>query len=107
MADAGIVRNRLKIESTIANARTIVELRSGPTLAGLLWDHVDGVPLQPERRSGDELPGWTPLSKTISKDLQKHGFRFVGPTTVYSLMQASGLVNDHVTTCFRWSELRA
>lgn len=107
MADMGIIRNRLKIESTIANARAVVQLRGGATLSGLLWGRVGGEPLQPNRRAGGEVPSWTPLSKTISNDLKRHGFRFVGPTTVYSLMQAAGLVNDHLTTCFRWSELRA
>jgi DNA-3-methyladenine glycosylase I len=107
LADAGIVRNQLKIQSAIANARAVIELRSGPTLAGLLWGYVDGRPQQPARRSLADLPAWTPLSRAISRDLGKRGFRFAGPTVVYSLLQAAGLVNDHLVDCFRWPELRA
>jgi DNA-3-methyladenine glycosylase I len=103
MQDASIVRNRLKIESTIANARAILALPEG--LDAYVWSFVDGVPLQNAWRDLSELPAQTELSKRMSKDLAKRGFRFLGPTTVYSFMQATGLVNDHVAGCFRYPEL--
>ena len=101
MADAGIVRNRLKIEATIDNARAYLELRRRMTLAGFLWGFLDGRPIVHERRSFKEVPPATELSKTISKALKAEGFRFVGPTTVYAFMQASGFVNDHLVDCHR------
>ena len=105
--DAGIVRNRLKIESTVANARAIVALRAdGISLADFLWSFVDGRPVQGNYASGSEIPAETPQSRTMSKALKKRGFRFCGPTICYALMQAAGLVNDHVTGCFRHRELR-
>jgi DNA-3-methyladenine glycosylase I len=99
MADAGIVRNRAKIEAAIANARAVRALHSeGESLADLLWAFA------PERRpsapaSGADLPAATPESKAMAKELKRRGFRFVGPTTAYSLMQAAGLVNDHLAGC--------
>jgi DNA-3-methyladenine glycosylase I len=106
LADASIVRNRAKIASSIANARALLAVREqAGSFAGHLWSFVDGRPLQPGRRSLSDLPAETPEARTISRDLKRRGFGFVGPTIVYSLMQACGLVNDHVTGCFRWSEL--
>jgi DNA-3-methyladenine glycosylase I len=107
MQDASIVRNRLKIESTIANARAILALRNDPgSLDAYVWSFVDGAPLQNAWRELSELPAQTELSKRISKELAKRGFRFLGPTTVYSFMQATGMVNDHVTSCFRYAEVK-
>ena len=101
MADAGIVRNRLKVEATIDNARTYLKLRERTTLAAFLWGFLEGKPLIHERRSMKEVPAETELSKAISKALKKEGFRFVGPTTVYAFMQSSGFVNDHMVDCHR------
>lgn len=101
MADEGIVRNRAKIEACISNARAYLKLAEHQSLASFIWDHLDGRPIIHERRAFDEVPAETELSKTISKALKKSGFRFVGPTTVYAFMQASGLVNDHLVSCHR------
>ena len=101
MADAGIVRNRLKIEATIDNARAYLKLRETQSLASLVWSMVDGRPLANAFASMRVMPPQTPQSKALSKALKARGFRFVGPTTMYAFMQSSGLVNDHVTTCHR------
>jgi len=101
MADAGIVRNKLKIEATIDNAKAYLKLRERTSLAKFLWDFVDGKPLIHERATMRDVPPETPESKTISKALKKEGFRFVVPTTVYAFMQSSGFVNDHLVTCHR------
>ena len=105
MADAGIVRNRLKIESTIANARAVLALRDGEGLADLLWSFVGGEPLVAGWKASSELPAETAESKAMSKKLKGRGFRFVGPTVCYAFMQAAGLVNDHVVDCFRFRQL--
>jgi DNA-3-methyladenine glycosylase I len=94
MNDAGIVRNRMKIEAAIANARAATELGS---LTDLLWSYAEKRPRAP--RSRDDLAAITPASTALSKELKRKGFRFVGPTTVYSTMQACGLVNDHIAGC--------
>jgi DNA-3-methyladenine glycosylase I len=99
MADAGIVRNRAKIEATIANARATVALHeAGDTLDALLWSFApaDRGPAPP---SLGAMPAWTAESKALAKELKRRGFRFVGPTTAYALMQATGIVNDHVANC--------
>lgn len=102
MADASIVRNRLKIESTIDNARALCRVHdAGETLAGLCWSVVGGRPLENQRASMDDLPAQTPESKALSKLLKSRGFRFVGPTTMYAFMQACGLTNDHLVSCPR------
>ena len=101
MADAGIVRNRLKIEATIDNARAYLKLRERTSLAAFLWNFVDGRPIVHERRSMADVPAETEISRAISKALKKEGFRFVGPTTVYAFMQSSGFVNDHMIGCHR------
>jgi DNA-3-methyladenine glycosylase I len=107
LADAGIVRNRLKIESTIANARAVLELREERTLSDYLWSFVGGEPLVAGWRTLAEIPAETAESKAMSKDLKQRGFRFVGPTVCYAFMQATGLVNDHVVDCFRFREVAA
>ncbi len=101
MADAGIVRNRMKIEASIDNARAYLKLREQTSFAEYLWGFVDGKPIIHERRSRTEVPAQTDLSKAISKDLKQKGFRFVGPTTVYAFMQSTGFVNDHLIDCHR------
>jgi DNA-3-methyladenine glycosylase I len=100
MGDAGIVRNRAKIEATIANARATAALHeAGETLHALLWSFA---PLEPAPVPAtlQELPATTPESKALARELKRRGFRFVGPTTAYALMQATGIVNDHVADCF-------
>jgi DNA-3-methyladenine glycosylase I len=106
MADAGIVRNRAKIEGAITSARAYLDIMDkGPGFAKLLWDFVDGKPKVNRFRSTSQIPAETELSKRISKDLAARGFKFVGPTIVYAFMQAVGMVNDHLVTCFRHSAL--
>ncbi len=94
MADPGIVRNRAKIEATIANARAMLDVGS---FDDLVWSYAP--PPGPAPRALDDIPAQTPESRALSKDLKRRGFRFVGPTTVYAFMQAMGLVNDHVADC--------
>ena len=106
LADAGLIRNRLKMESAVGNARAWLDLReAGETLDGVLWDYVDGEPVINRRRSIAEVPAVTPTAERLSKDLKKRGFRFVGPTIMYAFMQAAGLVNDHLVSCHRHREL--
>jgi DNA-3-methyladenine glycosylase I len=102
LADTGIVRNRLKVESTVANAKAILELGD---FDAYLWDFVGGAPIVNRFRRLSDLPSETDLSRALSRDLKRRGFRFVGPTVCYSFMQAVGLVNDHTTDCFRFAQL--
>ena len=106
LQDEGIVRNRAKVEATIGNARAFLRLQEeAGGLAAFLWELVGGVPLQNNFRERSDVPAETALSKTMSKELKKRGFRFVGPTICYAFMQAVGLVNDHQVSCFRHREL--
>jgi DNA-3-methyladenine glycosylase I len=106
LADAGIVRNRLKIESAIANARAVLDVAGEfGSFDAYLWRFVDGAPIRNARGSLAELPAATEESRAMSKDLLRRGFRFVGPTICYALMQAVGMVNDHTVDCFRHAEL--
>jgi DNA-3-methyladenine glycosylase I len=106
LADPSIVRNRLKVESTIANARAVIGLAdAGSTLDELVWSFVGGSPTINRWRESGEVPAETAESKAMSKELKRRGFRFVGPTVCYAFMQATGLVNDHVTTCYRHREV--
>ena len=106
LADPGIVRNRLKVAASIANAKAFLTIqKEHGSFDAYLWDFVGGAPLQNKWRTHRSLPAQTPLSAALSKDLQKRGFRFVGPTICYALMQATGVVNDHLVTCFRYKEL--
>ncbi|MDR3336090.1 MAG: DNA-3-methyladenine glycosylase I [Treponema sp.] len=101
MQDTGIIRNRRKIESAIGNARAYLKMTEGPlSFSKWLWNWVDGEPVINHFKTMKEIPASTPLSETISKDLKKRGFSFVGPTIMYAYMQAVGLVNDHLTNCF-------
>ncbi|HEY7229201.1 MAG TPA: DNA-3-methyladenine glycosylase I [Pseudolabrys sp.] len=101
MKDAGIVRNRAKIEGAVSSARAWLKIMEGSGFSNFLWDHLDGRPRQNAFRSIRQVPAETPLSQKISKELSAQGFRFVGPTIVYAFMQAVGMVNDHLVTCHR------
>ena len=106
LADAGIVRNRLKIESTLNNAARVLALQEElGSFAAYLWDAVDGAPVVGRWRTLADLPVETPAARALSKDLKRRGFRFIGPTVVYSFMQAVGLVNDHTVDCDRFADL--
>jgi DNA-3-methyladenine glycosylase I len=98
MADAGIVRNRAKIDATIANARAVADFDSSEDLSDLLWSFAP--PTRPRPADGSEIPSATDESKAMAKELKRRGFRFVGPTTAYALMQATGMVDDHVRDCW-------
>jgi DNA-3-methyladenine glycosylase I len=100
LGDAGIVRNRAKIEATIANAKATVALReNGPTLTELVWERYRPPPRDAPPQTFADVPSQTPESKALAKELKKRGFRFVGPTTLYALMQACGVVDDHLADC--------
>jgi DNA-3-methyladenine glycosylase I len=104
LADPGIVRNRLKVASTVNNAARVLEVQeSDGSLDAYLWAFVDGAPLVNRWRTLSELPAETDLSKAISKDLKRRGFGFVGPTVCYAFMQTVGMVDDHTIDCFRHS----
>jgi DNA-3-methyladenine glycosylase I len=106
LQDPGIVRNRLKVESTIANARAVLDVQQElGSLSDYLWTFVDGKPIVNAWRSLDEIPSETAESGAMSKDMKRRGFRFVGPMVCYAFMQACGLVNDHVVPCFRYREV--
>ncbi len=107
LTDTGIIRNRLKIQSVVRNSRVFLELRREfGSFARYLWQYVDFVPIQNRFESMEELPAKTDLSEKISGDLKKLGMNFVGPTIIYALMQAVGMVNDHEVSCFRYAECR-
>lgn len=100
MQDAGIVRNKLKIEGAVLSARAYLEaMEKGPGFSALLWDYLDGKPQVNKFRDTKEVPAETELSRKISKELASRGFKFVGPTIVYAFMQAVGMVNDHLVKC--------
>jgi DNA-3-methyladenine glycosylase I len=106
MKDAGIVRNRLKIESTISNARAFLEVqRELGSFDAYVWTFVGGAPIQNRRKSLRDIPPRTAESDAMSKDLKRRGFRFVGSTICYAMMQSCGMVNDHVTGCLRHAQL--
>ena len=106
MQDAGIVRNRMKIEGAVLSARAYLEvMEKEQGFARLLWDFLDGQPKVNAFRSIRQIPAETALSRTISKELARRGFRFCGPTIVYAFMQATGMVNDHLVTCHRHAAL--
>jgi DNA-3-methyladenine glycosylase I len=108
MRDAGIVRNRQKIESTVGNARQVLAVQEEfGSLADYLWQFVDGRPIRNAWTAMGQVPAETEESRAMSRALVKRGFRFVGPTICYAFMQATGMVNDHVTTCFRYSRRRS
>lgn len=104
--NSGIVRNRLKVNGFIQNARAYLRMRdSGITLNQYLWEYVAGMPVQNQWQSHAQVPAVTPLSEQLSKDMKKRGFTFVGATICYAYMQAIGMVNDHTIDCYRYREL--
>ncbi|MBD3679704.1 MAG: DNA-3-methyladenine glycosylase I [Rhodobacteraceae bacterium] len=105
LSDPGIVRHRGKIEAAIGNARAYLEIEGREGFSEFLWGRVGGVPIQNAFNSMAEVPAETPLSRQVSKDLKSEGFRFCGPTITYAFMQATGMVNDHLTCCPRHGEL--
>jgi DNA-3-methyladenine glycosylase I len=107
LRDPGIVRNRLKIASTVANAQAFLRLQKEfGSFDKYIWNFVGGAPIQNKWDGHKHLPAKTALSAALSKDLLKRGFRFVGPTICYAFMQATGLVNDHLVTCYRYKQLQ-
>ena len=105
LADSGIVRNRLKIAATVENAKALLRLQHETTLDAYLWSFVGGRPKQNRWRTLSQVPARTAESDAMSRDLLRRGFKFVGSTICYALMQATGIVNDHLTTCPRYKEL--
>jgi DNA-3-methyladenine glycosylase I len=106
LEDPAIVRNRLKVESTVNNAKRVLEVREEfGSLDAYLWSFVDGKPIVGRWDALDQIPAETSESRAMSKDMRSRGFRFVGPTVCYALMQAAGLANDHTTACFRYRQL--
>ena len=107
MLDAGIVRNRLKIEATVANAGAFIEVQMEfGSFDAYIWQFVGGKPRRNDWTSPKEVPACTVESDAMSKDLKRRGFKFVGSTIMYAFMQATGMVNDHTTGCFRWKQLK-
>jgi DNA-3-methyladenine glycosylase I len=106
LADAGIIRNRLKLRAAINNARRFLEVQKEfGSFDRYIWSFVGGKPIRNRLRSFKEMPASTPLSDRISRDLKARGFKFVGSTIIYAHMQATGMVNDHLVTCFRYREI--
>jgi len=107
MEDAGIIRNGAKIRAAVSNAQAFIQVQKDfGSFRKYIWDFVNGKPLQPDLKSLKDIPAKTELAEAISKDLKKRGFKFVGPTVVYAHMQATGMVNDHTTDCFRHEEVK-
>ncbi|MFC2073368.1 DNA-3-methyladenine glycosylase I [Campylobacterota bacterium] len=107
LADPGIVRNQIKIESAIKNAQGVIKIQEEfGSFDAYLWRYVEGIPIQNEWKSMKNIPTQTEISEMMSKDLKKRGFNFVGPTICYAFMQAVGMVNDHTTDCFRYVEMK-
>ena len=105
LADEGIIRNRLKIASAVSNAKAFLKVQKEfGSFDKYIWSFVDGKPIDGKRKASGEVPATTDVSDAISKDLRKRGFNFVGSTIMYAFMQATGMVNDHLTTCFRYRE---
>lgn len=108
MANPGIVRNRRKIEAVVHNAQRFLDMQASTgSFSDYLWGWVDHTPIQNAWATAAEVPAQTPLSQQLSHDLKRRGFKFVGPTMCYAMMQAIGMVNDHTTACFRHAEVRA
>ena len=104
--DSGIIRNRQKIWAVRANARAALAVKEQQNLMDYLWRHVDGRPVQNSWRSAADVPSMTDASERMSRDLKRHHFKFVGPTTCYAFMQSSGMVNDHLVDCYRYEEVQ-
>ncbi len=103
LQDSGIIRNKLKVRSAITNAQLFIEVQKEfGSFSKFIWNYVDGKPIVNKFHKKEDVPATTPLSDTISKDLKKRGFKFVGSTVIYAYMQAVGIVNDHTTSCFKY-----
>jgi DNA-3-methyladenine glycosylase I len=106
LQDAGIIRNKLKIHATISNARAFIEIQKEfGSFSKYIWSFVEGKPIKNHCKTMADIPATTAISEALSKDLKKQGFKFVGPTVVYAHMQATGMVNDHIESCFRYREV--
>ncbi|MFK2818774.1 DNA-3-methyladenine glycosylase I [Flavobacteriaceae sp. LMIT009] len=106
LQDVGIIRNKLKVNAAVTNAKAFIAVQEEfGSFSKYIWGFVNGKPIKNEFKSLNEIPANTPLSNRISKDLKKRGFKFVGTTVVYAHMQATGMVNDHETSCFRYNEV--
>lgn len=106
LQDAGIIRNKLKVNATVTNAQAFIKIQEEfGSFSKYIWGFVDGKPIKNECKSMQDVPATTVISDALSKDLKKRGFKFVGPTVVYAHMQATGMVNDHVLDCYRHSEV--
>ena len=106
LQDEGIIRNKLKLNATVTNAKAFMEIQDEfGSFSKYIWGFVDGKPIKNSITDYKEAPGSTPLSDAISKDLKKRGFKFVGTTVIYAHMQATGMVNDHEVSCFRYDEV--
>ena len=106
LQDAGIIRNKLKIRATISNAQAFMEVQKEfGSFSNYIWDFTNGKPIKNNHENLSDLPAMTELSDTISKDLKKRGFKFVGSTVIYAHMQATGMINDHIVECFRYNEV--
>lgn len=106
LQDAGIIRNKLKVNATITNAQAFIKIQDEfGSFSKYIWGFVDGKPITNNLKNHKDAPANTPLSDAISKDLKKHGFKFVGSTVVYAHMQATGMVNDHEVNCFRYNDV--
>lgn len=104
--DAGIIRNKLKIKATISNAQNFIKIQKEfGSFSNYIWKFTNGKPIVNNWKTLDEIPAKTELSDSISKDLKKRGFKFVGSTVIYAHMQATGIVNDHIVNCFRYQEV--
>jgi len=108
LENPGIIRNRLKVAAAIANAQAFLAVQEAfGTFDAYLWPFVEGAPIQNHRQSMGDIPAATPLSDRLSRDLRARGFKFVGTTIIYAFMQATGMVNDHLVTCFRCREVQS
>ena len=108
LLDPGIIRNRLKVKATVSNAQAFIKVQQEfGSFSNYIWGFVNGEPIINAFKTMKDLPSNTPLSDSISKDLKQRGFKFVGSTVVYAHMQATGMVNDHITSCFRYKEVQA
>ena len=106
LQDAGIIRNKLKVRATVTNAQAFIKIQEEfGSFSDYIWAFTDGKVIKNKWKKAEDCPAKTPLAEKISKDLKKRGFKFVGPTVIYAHMQATGMVNDHTTDCFRYGEL--
>ena len=106
MNDAGIVRNRMKIDGAVLSAQAWLEIQEKDSFSELLWSFVNGTPIQNKRKTMGDVPAETDMAKRMSKELKARGFKFCGPTIVYAFAQATGLVNDHLVGCFRHEDVK-